>query len=245
RRPLPLVLGHLHAASNREQGTKDEGQGTKDMLEFFTVVIMGILAYAYLVEGLFTACVMCVNVIVAGLIAFNFWEPLANVLEPIFGGYGYEDFLCLILLFSVTLGAMRTITGLLCPTEVAFPPQLQRPGGALFGLLTGYLVSGFLACALQTLPWHQKFMYFEAKADSSQTIRSFLPPDRVWLAAMHRVGAGPLSRGGPTFDEKGTFSLRYFRHRRHSDTSDRLPHRGEFDPSPPSAPAAPAVPASP
>ncbi len=188
------------------------------MLEFLTIIVMGLLAYAYLVEGTFTAFVMCCNVMFAGIIAFNFWEPLASLLEPGMGGYGYEDFLCLIVIFTLALGALRTITNLLCPTEVEFPPQIQRPGGALFGLLTGYLVCGFLVCALQTLPWHENFMHFKYYADpNAEAARRFLPPDRVWLSTMHRLGVGPLATGGETFDKNGDFEMRYARHRRYLD----------------------------
>lgn len=220
------------------------------MLGFFTVVLMGLIAYAYLVEGLFTAFVMCCNVVGAGLIAFNFWEPLANVLEPLFGGSGYEDALSLVLIFSLALATLRTITNNLANTEIEFPPQLQRPGGALFGLLTGYLISGFLVCVLQTLPWHEQFMYFETKVDpGTQTFRRFLPPDRVWLAMMHRAGSGAFSTGGPTFDPDGNFAFRYARHRRYADDRERMPHNGEFDPSRPQATApalsAPSLPSAP
>jgi hypothetical protein len=183
---------------------------------------------------------MCCNVVIAGLIAFNFWEPLASLIEPAFGGYGYEDFLCLLILFCLTLGLMRTMTSLLCPTEIEYPPLLLKPGGALFGLLAGYVTAGILVCMLQTLPWHRQFMYFDAKVESGQALRRYLPPDRMWLALMHHVGAGPLSRGGPTFDERGNFSLRYARHRRHTEAIDRMPYKGEFDPAaavPPPAPA--------
>ena len=186
------------------------------MLAFFTIVIMLLVGYAYLVEGLFTALIMCGNVVGAGLVAFNFWEPLANVLEPAFGGSGYEDFLCLILVFCLALGLLRTITNALANTELSFPPAIQRPGGALFGLITGYLVSGFLICALQTLPWHERFMFFDPHYDpDTNPLRRILPPDHVWLAMMHRAGATGL--GGEPFDPHGTFELRYARYRRHTE----------------------------
>jgi len=198
------------------------------MLQFFTVVIMLALGYAYLVEGMFTACLMCLNVIGAGLIAFNFWEPLANLMDPLLGGY--EDALCLVLLFCVSLGALRTLTNLAVATEVEYPPAIQRGGGALFGLLTGYLVTGFLVCVMQTLPFHQNFMYFDAKYEPD-TVRRFLPSDRVWLAMMHHAGQGPFRRGEetPTFDEHGSFGLRYERHRRYDDDHETMPNAGDFD----------------
>ncbi|HEV3204493.1 MAG TPA: CvpA family protein [Gemmataceae bacterium] len=196
------------------------------MLAFLTVIIMLLLGYAYFVEGLFTAFVMCCNVVGAGLVAFNFFEPLASQVEL----GGYEDFLSLVLIFSLTLAILRTLTNTLANTEVEFIPHLQRPGGALFGMITGYLASGFILCAIQTLPWHENFMLFEPKYESGNTLRSILPPDRLWLAMMHRAGDAGFSRGDQTFDPSGSFELRYARYRRYNDSRDPLPYHGEFDP---------------
>src|SRR5262249_27149435 len=162
------------------------------MLGAITVFIMLGVGYALLVEGLFTAFLMCCNVLLAGFITFNFWEPLADQLDSLFAGSflsGYEDALCLVVLFSLTLGILRLVTNNLAFTEVAFPMAVHRAGGALCGFLTGYLVCGFLVCMMQTLPWHENFMYFEWKPEGEEGgIRKYLPPDRVWLALMRRAG---------------------------------------------------------
>ena len=204
------------------------------MLQVLTVVIMAALGYAFLVEGLFSASLMCLNVIVAGLIAFNFWEPMANLMDPTLAGY--EDALCLVLLFCVTLGAMRALTNVMVATEVEYPAAVQRGGGALFGVLTGYLVSGFLVCMMQTLPFHRSFSGFDARYEPD-SVRRFLPPDRIWLAMMHHAGMGPFSRDQPTFDEHGSFTLRYLRHRRYDDKHETMPNQGDFEP--PMYPTAP------
>jgi hypothetical protein len=106
-------------------------------------------------------------------------------------------------------------------------------------------VSGFLICAFQTLPWHENFMFFEPKYEtgSEHLVRHVLPPDRVWLALMHRAGAYALSRredprmsSSPsyydryvTFDKYGSFEMRYARYRRYGDNREPLPYLGEFD----------------
>jgi hypothetical protein len=218
------------------------------LLGFITVVIMIIVAYAYLREGLFTACTMAVNVFLAGLIAFNFWEPLAALLDPMLAGsflHGYEDAFCLVLLFSIVLGLLRTATNNLARSRVQFEGWLQSGGGLLCGLLMGYLVSGFLICTLQTLPWHENFMFFDAKYETGpeHLLRHVLPPDRAWLALMHRAGAYAFSsREDPrqrdsasyydrygTFDKYGSFEQRYARYRRYGDNRDPMPYLGEFD----------------
>jgi hypothetical protein len=204
------------------------------MLTFLTILIMLVLGYVYLVDGVATAFTMFCNVFLAGLIAFNFWEPLADLLEPPFARSffaGYEDALCLVVLFSVILGILRLATNSLSFAAIAFHPIFQRAGGALLGLATGYLISGFLCCLFQTLPWHEHFMGFQPEYDPNQpAMRKLFPPDRVWLALMHRAGSGPFSRPDQsTFDPEATFEIRYSRYRRYGDNRGPLRYEGEFD----------------
>jgi hypothetical protein len=214
------------------------------MLSFMTILVMLIVAYAFFREGLFTACAMLVNVLLAGVITFNFWEPLAGVLDHTLDGtflYGYQDFVVIMVLYAITLGALRALTHNLANTLIEFSPTLQQFGGAGMGLVTGYLLSGFLICALETLPWHKNFIDFEPKTRTESEIRRMLPPDRIWLALMRHAGAYSFARAAdnenaespydryPTFDRGGTFELRYFRYRRYLDTADPLPYLGELD----------------
>jgi hypothetical protein len=221
------------------------------LLGFLSVLIILAVGYAYWREGVFTACLMFVNTFIAGLVAFNFWEPLADLLDPPFQGTflsGYEDGLCLVALFAVTLGVLRTITNGLSRTEVQFIPWVRQAGGALFGFATGYLVAGFLLCVLQTLPWHENFMFFHAQYHPDEGgLRRIIPPDRAWLALMHRAGAYAFANeqdesaqdidadlNSPyvkykTFDKYGTFAIRYARYRRYNEEREALPYSGEFD----------------
>jgi uncharacterized membrane protein required for colicin V production len=219
------------------------------MCTFLTIVIMLAIAYAFFQEGLFTAFTMFFNVFFAGLIAFNFWEPMAARLESLFADtflLGYEDMICLVGLFCITLGALRTITNIFANLVIDYPEALQRGGGAVLGLATGYLLSGFFLCCLQTLPWSDKFMGFNPTYEAgSSSMRDVLPPDRVWLAMMCRAGAFTFAtydelaeelRSSPsyidrrrTFDKYGTFELRYSRYRRYGEQRDPMRYQGEFD----------------
>src|SRR5262249_43065921 len=150
-------------------------------------------------EGLLTAVTMCVNVVLAGLGAFNFFEPLADLFDPALAGtflHGYEDGFFLVLLFGGALAALRLAADSLAAGELDSHPLLLRIGGVAFSLITGYLVSGFLVCVLQTLPWHENFLYFQKSADPgdpSGVLRKVLPPDHVWLGLMYWGGAYPFS----------------------------------------------------
>lgn len=213
------------------------------MLAFLAILMMLILAYCYWAEGLFTAASMCVNVVLAGIIAFNFWEPLASELDVLARGSilsGYEDFLVLIGLFTISLSLLRLFTNNLCHKQVVYLGYVQQVGGAIFGLATGFFTAGFFVCALQTLPWHENFVHFEPRGPNEVGLRRILPPDRVWLAMMRYAGAHPLSwtevdkdADSPydrwaTFDRHGTFEIRYLRYRRYGDKRAPLDYQGEF-----------------
>ena len=189
------------------------------MLVVLTAFVMLAVTYAFWQEGLQTAFCTCVNVVLAGLVAFCLFEPLADALDGAWQTTflsGYEDCLSLVLIFAVVLGGLRLATNSIAPTNLEYPGLLLRAGGVLFGLLTGYLVAGFLLCAVQTLPLPEHFLQFEAKVapGGAEGLRRVLPPDRVWLAMMHRASAGPFTRGGPPFDADGSFEFRYQRLRR-------------------------------
>src|SRR5262245_51383569 len=116
------------------------------MLTLLTVGLMLICAYVYFREGLFTAVCMCANVFLAGLLAFNFFEPLANVAEQALDKtflQGYEDFVCLIGLFSISLGVLRSVANRINNEEVHYQPTLNALGAAGVALVMGYLIAGF------------------------------------------------------------------------------------------------------
>jgi len=212
------------------------------MLIFLTFVIILIVAYAQFREGVFTAFAMLVNVMIAGVVTFNFFEPLADLMQPIFPAYadhtlpppflwGYEDFFSMFLLFAVTLGLLRTLTNNLCNTEIVFPGMIQQLGAAAIGIITGYLLSGFLVCLIQTLPLHENVLGFEPRNNNEGEFRGIFPADRIWLALMREAGTRGLARAAdqetaqtrydqyPTFDRTATFELRYLRYRRYDDAT--------------------------
>jgi hypothetical protein len=217
------------------------------MLTTFTIILMLIIAYAYFNEQALTAFSMFVNVCLAGVLTINFWEPLANLLEPALAGTfaaGFEDFLVMVVLFAFSLGMLRLAANAASPVRIDYPAAVGQGGGVFFGLLTGYVLAGFMVVALETLPWHENFMYFEPRTENETGLRTFFPPDRAFLAMMRRAGAYALSGRTPaeeveepesnydryeTFDRDATYELRYLRFRRYNDSRDKLPYQGEFD----------------
>jgi uncharacterized membrane protein required for colicin V production len=214
------------------------------MILVATILIMLICAYSQYRNGLFTSFAMLIMVFISGLIAFGFWEPIADFLDPVFQNNalsGCEDMITLTLLFSVSLFGLRLATNYINPDLIEEHGTLQHFGGAAVGLLTGYFVAGFLICALQTLPLDERFMDFEPRSTSEAVYRSVFPGDRVWLALMRHGGTAPVSwkMEDPdaataldrysTFDRNATFELRYMRYRRGFQGGPPVTYFGEFD----------------
>ena len=193
------------------------------MLVGFTLVVTLIVAYAAVREGVLTAIANLVNICIAGVVAFEFFEPIAESLEETMRGTmfaGLEDSLSLFLLFAPTLGLLRFLTINLAPQEVELQPLLQQVGAGAIALVSGYLLAGILVVFLQMLPLGEHFLDFQYQAEANGSkVRTFVPPDRVWLSIMNRAGSGPFSQNDAvTFDPEGTFGLRYGRLRRYKET---------------------------
>ncbi|HTU20351.1 MAG TPA: CvpA family protein [Gemmataceae bacterium] len=193
-------------------------------LGFLTIVIMLAGTYAFWRQGVLAAFAMTVNILLAGLLAFNFFEPIAEQLAPMLADSflsGYEDSFCLVVLFSAVLVFLRWASNALIHTVIEYHPGLQQGGAVLFGMMAGYLIAGFLVCVVQMLPANEHFLGFEARVDApeAKVRHRILPPDRVWLALMHRASIESLGWDETPFDADGSFELRY-RARRHADQQE-------------------------
>lgn len=212
------------------------------MLIAATIAVMLAVAYAQYRNGLFTSIYLLMAVLVSGLVAFGFWEPMADAVDQslqrsLSAVRGCEDFIVLSILFGACLFGFRLAHQKLAPEMIDEHGALQHFGAAAVGLMTGYFVAGFLVCAMQTLPLDEKFLDFEPRTANEGGLRSLFPPDRVWLALMRNASAAPLgwkedkNEVGSTvvFDREGTFELRYLRYRRAPENKSPLPYSGEFD----------------
>jgi hypothetical protein len=190
------------------------------MLALISVGVVLLVAYMSLREGLLTAACTLFNVLFAGLIAFWCFEPLANGLEDYLRGTfleGTEDAFALSLIFAAVFALLKVVTGKWSGTVIDYPLVLDRVVSGILGALAGYFLAGFLVCMYHTLPWGAASgpEYRVEPNSAGAALRRILPPDRVWLAMMNRASEVPFLRSSEhTFDEDGSFSLRYARHRR-------------------------------
>lgn len=159
--------------------------------DFLLFAIFAAVTWAVASGGLWDAALMVFNVTFAGLVAMNFWEPLADWLEksapPL---AGYADGIVVLVLFTVALLAIRTVVEYVSPGAIRFPGTLYFAGRWLFGAWTAALVVGFVATVWQMAPLSETFM----GVDPSKRTMFGLGPDRYWLAFTQRTSRYILDR---------------------------------------------------
>ena len=121
-------------------------------------LILGVLAAVGL-EGLWSATLMLVNIIVAGLIALGFYEPLAAFAQDYFyGGAFFWDWFFLGSLFAISVYVLRAVTDFMSPRKVRFPEMADTIGGPVMGAVCGYALLCFLSVGMQVVPLEPKPM---------------------------------------------------------------------------------------
>ncbi len=175
------------------------------------VLFLGCFAFLS-TAGLWSNTITLVNVLTAGLLATNYFEPLADWLdkqEPRLT-YAY-DFLSLWLIFAVSFTAMRAITDYVSKVKVKFIKPLDMAGGVLLAVWVSWVWLSFATMTLHTAPLSRNFFFggFQEWPETKMMFRT--APDRKWMAWVHRESQGSLSRlhGTVPFDPRGDFVLRY------------------------------------
>lgn len=168
-------------------------------------------------EGLWAASIMLINVIVAGLIAMNFWEPIAAyALQSSPGGEFFWDYFALMGVFAVVLFVLRTITDKISRQPVVFNEHVHLFGGLAVAFVTGWVMVCFLHAALHTAPLPRDF-----GGCKPEEVNLMFGPDRVWLGFAQQMSLGPFAAipnsGDPNdphvFDPRGEFLMKYTAHR--------------------------------
>lgn len=196
------------------------------MLNLLLIVIFLICLAFVFNEGLWGAGIMFCNVLMAAVLATNFFEPVANLLESMLSGYTYLcDFLSLWLCFSVLLLIFRLATDLLSRHRIRFKKIVDSIGGVVFAVGIAWLMVQFTLFTFHTAPLGRNFMGFQERPETRMFFG--LAPDRNWMAFMHSLttssalsrSSGPGDADAHVFDPNGDFILRYGQRRKDFETS--------------------------
>jgi hypothetical protein len=129
---------------------------SKIVIDLVISFLILLLTYALSAEGLWGAALMFFNVLFGGLIAFNFYEPLARLIDSTGINWGFSDTLSLLLIFCVSVLLLRMTTESIAPAMVRFPTPVYHAGRLLFALGTSLVTMSILILAYHTAPVHKK-----------------------------------------------------------------------------------------
>lgn len=180
------------------------------------------LTWALTSEGLWGSALMFFNVVFAGMIAFNFYEPLADLVDKTGIGWGFSECLCLMLLFGVSIVALRLTTESLGPAMVRFPMPIYHAGRLIFGLAGACVTLAIILLAFETAPVHKKLFKaynYDSKppfgAGFDHQWLGFFQHETGFVFAQYNAGRpdpfGTYGQGHPLnlFDPKGEWLINH------------------------------------
>ncbi len=209
------------------------------MIPAITIVSMLIIVLAMWFLGLWNNVVTLVNLLLATLIASNWFEPLASLLDGGTSSYTYLlDFVSIWLLFFGSFTVLRVTTDFLSRVRIEFDRWVDMGLRTVICLVTAWVFASFLQFTMHLAPLPPA----EFQADP-MTVNFAGSPDRVWMGFLQGRSRGALAASlneplsgeyirsdlhdrdadlnARVFDSRGDFIFKYHdRRRRLSEEND-------------------------
>lgn len=170
------------------------------------IFLVLLIAYWWASQGLFSALLHLVCVLVAGAIALAFWEPFTyNVLMR---GGDFDDYawgVSLVGLFAVTLFVLRIGMDKAAPSNVNIPTWANFAFGFPVGVMSGIVTVGILAIGMGFMQSHKEIGGYQGYGRSDRTAQIEAVGGALWMP-VHKWTSGfyeYLSDGAlyPTFND--------------------------------------------
>jgi hypothetical protein len=140
------------------------------------LIILGCAAYQYLKGTLVKSFAMVITTICASIVAFAYFELLANILIGRNALVLWAQTLSFILLFILAFAVLQTISSQLTRRSVDLGFLPERIGRVVCGILLGLIASGLLLTALAMAPLPTKYPYqrFDAARPNAERPKKVL-----------------------------------------------------------------------
>ncbi len=159
------------------------------MIDVACLIVIGVIVWCVASEGLWGSAHTFLCVLLSGLLAMNFFEPLAGFLDGMLGGAkNYSDIVALVGLFTAFVFGLRLGSEQLSPTFIQLPSTVDQIGRWVFSALTGYVTMALLLTSLHTAPLPREFMGFKPERANFFG----MAPDRQWLGFTQYVTEKPM-----------------------------------------------------
>lgn len=161
------------------------------MIDLILLAIVGVVTWTVSEEGTWNAVILFVGVIISGLLAMNFFEPFAIILQNFVPAVKvHADFIMLVGLFAGLITGYRFLSEYFAPTYIMVPGWLDTPARWLFGAATGYVTMAIMLTALHTAHLPREFLGFTPER---KNFLEMAAPDRQWLGFTQYVTEYPYA----------------------------------------------------
>jgi hypothetical protein len=147
------------------------------MLAILAGCAVGLHLKATLAQGI----VMVFNALIAGLVAFGFFEAAADFLVRYSPGMApWAPMACFLLLAILVFAVLMAVEMQICKEKIDMGPMAERIGRPVVGVVLGYLVTGYVlvAAALAPLPSQYPYPRFdERNPNPASPNKALLSPD--------------------------------------------------------------------
>ena len=148
------------------------------VIDILLLAIFGGVTYCVAGEGAWGAAITAICVILGGLFAMNFFEPICdNLLGTNYYWQARLDLIVLVGLFGGAVAGLRAGADYLSSTYIGVHRMVHESARWGCGVLAGYVTMAFLLTALHTAPLGREFLGFQGERSNFFG----LAPDRHWL----------------------------------------------------------------
>ncbi|MCE5186468.1 MAG: hypothetical protein LLF76_10115 [Planctomycetaceae bacterium] len=163
------------------------------------IVLLLTLAHFYLKCSMMTSFSTMLASIFAMIIAFTYYEKLAELFVSRGYGVNWAHFGCFVLAFVLGFALMRALADLLVGANIDLGKQVKVAASIVCGLTTGAIISGSLLVAMGMLPMQGKIFYSRFDPEKPITLsnpkKPFVNVDGFVVGFYKWISAGSLSSG--------------------------------------------------
>ncbi len=179
------------------------------MISILLILVLVAVTWCVASEGAGGAAITLLAILFSGLLAMNYFEPLALLLQDnISSSFSWKsrwDFIALLGLFAFFIGVIRFLAAKISPEYIhvhAYTYEAARWG---CGLLAGYITMAFLFASLHTAPLPREFIGF--KPENNKMLFGIVGPDRQWLGFTQYVSERVYPRTVSKKNKQGQFKM--------------------------------------
>jgi len=176
------------------------------ILNLLVIALVGGMSYAWVTRGFFNALMHMVCVLIAGAVAFAFWEPVSMLIIDKAPSTGFLKFVYfnawgigLMFPFAIALVLLRTAMDKIVPANINLTGPADYAGAGICGVISATVATGIIVIGLGSMRVPSKFLGYEPIEYSREGLRRqaslWAPVDKVVGVIYGNMSNGSLYTG--------------------------------------------------